>query len=197
MTAPLKNLLTEIRSCTACAAHLPHGVRPVVQASTHARILIAGQAPGRRVHESGIPFDDPSGDRLRMWLGVDRQTFYDPHKFAIVPMGFCFPGTGKSGDLAPRKECAPLWQDKLHAALPNIQLCLTIGLYAQAWHLGNKRERTLTQTVQNWQSFWPDVLPMPHPSPRNQMWLRKNEWFEADVIPVLQNRIRQLLQDPP
>ena len=197
MTAPLEKLLTEIRACTACAAHLPHGARPVVQASARAKVLIAGQAPGRRVQMSGIPFDDPSGDRLRMWLGVDRQTFYDPHNFAIVPMGFCFPGTGKSGDLAPRKECAPLWQDKLHAALPNIQLRLTIGLYAQKWHLGNKRARTLTATVKSWRSFWPDVLPMPHPSPRNQIWLRKNEWFEADVIPVLQSRIRQLLQDPP
>ncbi len=195
MDMPLDDLLTQIRACTVCAPYLPHVVRPVVQASKEACILIAGQAPGRRVHNSGIPFDDPSGDRLRQWLGVDRQTFYDPQKFAIVPMGFCFPGTGKSGDLPPRTECAPLWQDKLHAALPNIQLRLTIGQYAQNWHLGNRRARTLTDTVKNWRAFWPDILPIPHPSPRNQMWLRKNPWFEADVIPVLQTRLRQLLQD--
>ncbi len=193
---PLDDLLTQIRACTVCAAHLPHGVRPVVQASKEARILIAGQAPGRRVHNSGIPFDDLSGDRLRQWLGVDRQTFYDPRQFAIVPMGFCFPGTGKSGDFPPRTECAPLWQEKLYAALPNIQLRLTIGQYAQNWHLGNRRAHTLTDTVKNWRAFWPDILPMPHPSPRNQMWLRKNAWFETDVIPVLQTRLRQLLQDP-
>ncbi len=196
MPRKLPELLSQIRACTECAAHLLHGVRPVVQASSSAKILIAGQAPGRRVHESGIPFDDPSGDRLRGWLGVDRQTFYDPEKFAIVPMGFCYPGTGKSGDLAPRKECAPLWQDKLHAQLPNIQLRLTIGQYAQDWHLGKARERTLTATVKNWRAFWPDILPMPHPSPRNQIWLKKNPWFEAEVIPKLQERVRELLDYP-
>lgn len=189
----LDDLLARIRACTVCAAHLHHGVRPIVQASIRARILIAGQAPGRRVQISGIPFDDPSGDRLRQWLGVDRQTFYDPQKFAIVPMGFCYPGAGKSGDLPPRKECAPLWQEKLHAHLPNIQLRLTIGQYAQDWHLGKARKRTLTATVHNWRTFWPDVLPMPHPSPRNQIWLKKNPWFEGDVIPVLQARVLEIL----
>ncbi len=193
METGLDNLLAQIRACEACAPELAHGVRPVVQASIHAPILIAGQAPGRKVHESGMPFDDPSGDRLRRWLGVDRAAFYDSRKFAIIPMGFCYPGTGKSGDLPPRPECAPLWQDKLHAALPAIRLRLVIGQYAQAWHLGAARCRTLTATVQNWRAYWPHILPMPHPSPRNQLWLKKNPWFEADIIPVLQQRVAMLL----
>ncbi len=193
LAKPLSTLLGQIRACTVCESQLVHGVRPVLQASASARILIAGQAPGRRVHESGVPFDDPSGDRLRRWLGVDREAFYDPEKFAIVPMGFCYPGTGKSGDLPPRPECAPLWQDKLHRLLPNVRLTLTIGQYAQNWHLGDKRSKTLTATVQNWRNFWPDILPMPHPSPRNQIWLKKNPWFEGEVIPALQIQIQTLL----
>ena len=194
MAIDLDALLAQIRACTRCAPDLPHGVRPVVQASTGAPILIAGQAPGRKVHQSGLPFDDPSGDRLRRWLGVDRETFYDSRKFAIVPMGFCYPGTGKSGDLPPRPECAPLWQDKLQAALPAIRLRLAIGQYAQAWHLGAARGRTLTETVKTWRAHWPDILPMPHPSPRNQLWLKTNPWFEAEVIPVLQQRVAALLR---
>lgn len=193
MKTDLDALLAQIRACTACAPHLAHGVRPVVQAGAGAPILIAGQAPGRKVHMSGLPFDDPSGDRLRRWLDVDREAFYDSRKFAIVPMGFCYPGTGKGGDLPPRPECAPLWQDKLQAALPAIRLRLVIGQYALKWHLGDTRRRTLTETVKEWRQHWPDILPMPHPSPRNQLWLKKNPWFEAEIIPELQQRVAALL----
>jgi len=193
MKTGLDALLAQIRACTACAPHLAHGVRPVVQAGAGAPILIAGQAPGRKVHMSGLPFDDPSGDRLRRWLDVDREAFYDSRKFAIVPMGFCYPGTGKGGDLPPRPECAPLWQDKLQAALPAIRLRLVIGQYALKWHLGDTRRRTLTETVKEWRQHWPDILPMPHPSPRNQLWLKKNPWFEAEIIPELQQRVAALL----
>lgn len=156
-------------------------------------MLIASQAPGRLAHASGIPFDDPSGDRLRRWLGVDRQTFYDPTKFAIVPMGLCYPGTGASGDLAPRPECAVAWRGDLLAALPDLALTLVIGQYAHAWHLGATRKDSLTTTVAHWRDYWPAVLPMPHPSPRNSRWLARNPWFEAEVVPLLQARIRALL----
>ncbi|MFC0446290.1 uracil-DNA glycosylase family protein [Pseudidiomarina halophila] len=193
----LANLLTEVRACRHCEAELPCGPRPVVQASSSARILVAGQAPGRRVHASGLPFDDASGDRLRNWLGVDREAFYDPQKFAILPMGFCYPGTGKSGDLPPRPECAPLWRRRLLAELPKLELVLAIGQYAIRWHLydqglGSRRDN-LTQTVSRWREFWPHVLPMPHPSPRNNIWLKRNPWFEAEVVPELQQRVHLLL----
>lgn len=193
----LANLLTEVRACRYCEAELPRGPRPVVQASASARILVAGQAPGRRVHASGLPFDDASGDRLRSWLGVDRDAFYDPQKFAILPMGFCYPGTGKSGDLPPRPECAPLWRRRLLAELPKLELVLAIGQYAIRWHLydqglGSRRDN-LTQTVSRWREFWPHVLPMPHPSPRNNIWLKRNPWFEAEVVPELQRRVHLLL----
>lgn len=193
MSTSLRTLLSEVRSCTLCAQHLPLGPRPIVQCDRRAKILIAGQAPGRRVHESGIPFDDPSGDRLRSWLGVDRATFYDPCKFAIVPMGFCYPGTGKSGDLPPRKECADAWRKKLLAHLPNLEVSLLIGQYAIDWHLENHQRNTLTETVRAWKSFWPAILPLPHPSPRNNIWLKKNPWFEREVLGVLQQRIVTLL----
>ena len=194
MTHAFAKLCGQARGCTLCKADLPFGPRPVFQVHARARILIAGQAPGRRVHESGVPFDDPSGERLRLWLGVDRSVFYDATKFAIVPMGFCYPGTGKSGDLPPRPECAPTWRKPILAMLPNIQLTLAIGQYAIEWHLGGTRGKTLTETVQNWRAFWPEVLPLPHPSPRNNIWLRKNAWFEERVVPELQNQVVALLR---
>ncbi len=163
------------------------------QVHAQACILIAGQAPGRRVHESGVPFDDASGERLRVWLGVDRIAFYTATTFAILPMGFCYPGTAISGDLPPRPECAPAWRKPILAMLPNIQLTLAIGQYAIAWHLGDKAGPTLTDTVQNWRAFWPTVLPLPHPSPRNNIWLKKNAWFEAKIVPELQKRVATLL----
>ena len=182
------SLLREIRACSLCEEHLPQGPRPVVHAGTTARLLIAGQAPGRRVHESGVAWDDPSGDRLRDWLDVDKDTFYDESKIALVPMGFCYPGTGKSGDLPPRPECADAWRERLMAGMAQLELTLVIGQYAQAWHLP-KQEKTLTATVQNWQAYAPHVIPLPHPSPRNNLWLRKNPWFEAEVIPHLRERV--------
>lgn len=153
---------------------------------------MAGQAPGRRVHASGLPFDDPSGDRLRAWMGIDRETFYNPQQLAVVPMGFCYPGTGKSGDLPPRRECAATWRTPLLQGLKNLQLTLAIGQYALAWHLPDARG-SLTDIVRNWRRHWPHVLPMPHPSPRNNRWLRLNPWFEAEVIPALQARVAELL----
>jgi len=185
-------LFADVRACTLCAAHLPLGPRPVFQADPDAKILIAGQAPGAKVHASGIPFQDASGDRLRDWLGVDEQTFYDPKRIAILPMGFCYPGTGKSGDLPPRPECASAWRTKLMSMLGNIQLTLVIGQYAQAWHLGERQGPTLTDTVQAWRTYWPSCLPLPHPSPRNNIWLKRNPWFERDVLPPLRRKVRQL-----
>lgn len=189
----LRTLLPQVRACRICAAHLPLGPRPVLQIHASARILIAGQAPGRRVHESGIPFDDPSGDRLREWLGVDREEFYDPRKIAILPMGFCYPGTGPTGDLPPRPECAPAWREALLGSLPHLELTLVIGRYAQLYHLGPD-SGSLTDAVHDWRRFWPRVLPMPHPSPRNQRWLRDNPWFLTKVIPTLRRRVRTILR---
>ena len=183
------------RACRLCAADLPLGPRPIFQIDPAARILIAGQAPGRRVHETGVPFDDPSGERLRAWMGVDAATFYDPRGIAILPMGFCYPGTGKSGDLPPRPECAVEWREKLLALMPAVELTLLIGQYAIDWRLRTGRIETLTQTVQNWKPFWPALLPLPHPSPRNNIWLNKNAWFEAEIVPMLQHRIKYLLSD--
>ena len=189
----LTALLDEVRGCRICAAHLPLGPRPVFQVEPCARVLIAGQAPGRKVHETGVPFDDPSGDRLREWMGVDRPTFYAPDKIAILPMGFCYPGAGKSGDLPPRKECAEAWRTTLLGVMPRIALTLVIGQYAQDWHLGGRQKASLTETVRNWREFWPDVLPLPHPSPRNNIWLRRNPWFEGEVLGLLRARIAALL----
>lgn len=186
-------LVARVRRCTLCAEHLPLGPRPVVQLSETSRILVVGQAPGRRVHETGLPFNDPSGDRLRSWMGVTRDTFYDESELAILPMGFCYPGTGKSGDLPPRPECAPAWREALLARLTNIELTLVIGQYAHAWHLPGPR-RSVTDNVRNWRSVWPVMLPLPHPSPRNNLWLRKNPWFEQEIIPTLQRRIGCILR---
>jgi uracil-DNA glycosylase len=190
LTLPL--LLKEVRHCTICAPHLAHGVRPVLQVDARARILVAGQAPGRKVHASGVPFDDASGERLRDWMGVDRHVFYDAAQVAILPMGFCYPGTGKSGDLAPRKECAPQWRAPLVATMPNIELILVIGQYAIDWHLPQCAGKTLTETVGDWRTHWPRVLPLPHPSPRNNIWLKANPWFVSDVVPVLQARVAEI-----
>ncbi len=189
----LDTLVAAVRACTVCAPHLPLGPRPVLQVHPAARILIAGQAPGRKVHESGVPFDDASGERLRQWMGVTRETFYDASCIAILPMGFCFPGTGRSGDLPPRSECAPLWRQGLLDQMKRIELTLVIGDYAQRWHLPDAESKNVTDTVAAWRTQWPAVLPMPHPSPRNNIWLKINPWFVADVVPALQSRVAALL----
>jgi len=193
-TDSLTSLLAEIRACQLCVAHLQDGPRPVLQASTSSRLLIVSQAPGRKVHTTGIPFNDVSGDRLRHWLGVDRETFYDAKRIAIVPMGFCFPGSGRSGDLPPRPECAPAWHPRLLPLLKQVQLTLAIGQYAQAGVLGEQRGVSLTETMQAWRKHLAHgVLPLPHPSPRNQLWLKRNPWFEAELLPVLRERIKHVL----
>ncbi len=197
---PLKNLVEDIQGCALCESHLPHGVRPVVQLAQSAKILIIGQAPGRRVHESGIPWDDPSGDRLREWMQVTKDLFYDPNQIAIMPMGFCYPGTGKTGDLPPRKECATTWHDLILKKLPNVQLTLLIGQYAQKYYLKPlepkiNKNLSLTERVRAWENYLPKYLPMPHPSPRNQIWLKKNSWFESDVVPYLQQKIASALRE--
>jgi len=192
-TESINGLVTEVRACTICEPHLPNGVRPVLQVNSDAKILIAGQAPGRRVHATGIPFDDPSGDRLRDWMGVTREQFYNPQLFAIVPMGFCYPGTGNSGDLPPRPECAATWRARLLRQLPRIETTLVIGKYAHDYHFG-KSNLTVTRLVENWQQHWPRRLPLPHPSPRNNIWLKKNPWFETKVVPVIRARITHLLK---
>ena len=186
-------LLAEIRACQLCAGQLPLGARPVLQASPSARILIAGQAPGRKVHETGIPFDDASGDRLRAWLGIDRATFYDAGQVAILPMGFCYPGTGRSGDLPPRPECAVAWREKVLKRLRKVELTLLVGQYALDWHLGERGQGSLTETVRAWRDYAPGLLPLPHPSPRNQLWLKRNPWFEAEVLPELRARVAAIL----
>ena len=192
-TESLNGLVTEVRACTICEPHLPNGVRPVLQVNSDAKILIAGQAPGRRVHATGIPFDDPSGDRLRDWMGVTREQFYNPQLFAIVPMGFCYPGTGNSGDLPPRPECAATWRARLLRQLPRVETTLVIGKYAHDYHFG-KSNLTVSRLVENWQQHWPRRLPLPHPSPRNNIWLKKTPWFEMMVVPVIRARITHLLK---
>ena len=190
--ASFSSLLTEVRACTICAAHLPLGPRPVLQLHPNAKILIAGQAPGKKVHETGVPFDDASGNRLRDWLGVTRDVFYDPEQIAILPMGFCFPGSGKSGDLPPRLECAPAWREPLLAHLGHLEMTLVLGKYAQVYHFG-KSGTSLTDLVKSWRDHWPERVPLPHPSPRNNFWLRRNPWFEAELLPVLKNRVSEVL----
>lgn len=205
--ARLETLRRAIAACTICrdmpargaADRLPHAPRPVAVISSRARILIAGQAPGLRVHESGLPFDDASGDRLRQWLAVDRPAFYDRDRFAIVPMGFCFPGyDAGGGDLPPRRECAPAWRRGALDAMPQIELVLAIGHYAQAWHLGKARMASMTETVAAWRAYLvpdsgPAILPLPHPSWRNSGWLKRHPWFEADLVPELRNRVKSLI----
>jgi uracil-DNA glycosylase len=191
---PLDALLREVRACRLCEPHLPLGPRPVLRADARARVLIVGQAPGTKVHATGIPWNDPSGDRLREWLQVDRDTFYDEHRFAIIPTGLCYPGRGRSGDLPPRPECAPRWHPPLRALLPRIELTLLVGQYAQAYYLGARRRRTLTETVHAWRGYLPEFLPVPHPSPRNTHWLQVNPWFAADVLPHLRALVHELIR---
>ncbi len=199
MAPSLIKLLKEIRSCDICVeaplkTPLPHDPRPVVQASKSARLGVFGQAPGNLVHQTGVPFNDPSGERLREWMGVTREEFYDERRIAIIPMGFCFPGNdAKGGDLPPRKECAPAWRVRLMEALPNIETVILVGGYAQKWHLGKSAKKTLTETVADWRDFTPAFFPTPHPSWRNTGWLKKNPWFETDLLPVLKRRVRRLL----
>ena len=190
----LKTLLAEIRSCRECEPHLSLGPRPILSAHRNSKILIVGQAPGKRVHQSGVPWDDPSGVRLRDWLRISETDFYDASKIAIVPMGFCYPGTGKSGDLPPRPECAPLWHEQLLNELKNVKLRLLVGNYAQAYVLGNSKKSTLTETVRCWKEYRPSAIPLPHPSPRNNIWLKKNPWFEEEVLPYLRRRIKKIFQ---
>ena len=185
-------LKSTIRACTVCH-DLVDGIRPVVQFSRESTILLVGQAPGRKVHETGIPFNDPSGERLRAWMGVDKNVFYSDKTFAIVPMGFCFPGTGRSGDLPPRKECMVTWRQQVMAQLVNIKLTVVIGRYAMDYHLPDRQQKSVTEAVAHWQQYWPDIIPLPHPSPRNNRWLKNNPWFEHDVLPELKKRIASLL----
>ena len=187
----LEQLLAEVRACRACAGALPLGPRPVLQVAPTARILVASQAPGTRVHASGIPFDDPSGVRLREWMGVSDEEFYDPAKIAIIPMGLCYPGRSGGGDAAPRRECAPLWRDRLLAQLPKLELTLLIGTYAQSHVFG---AGAMTERVRNFADHLPDHFPLPHPSWRSRLWAAKNPWFEAEVLPALRTRIRRLLE---
>lgn len=191
----LEDLLREVRACTVCAAYLPHPPKPVLRAASTARILIVGQAPGRRVHETGIPWNDPSGERLRNWMQLSRDTFYDEQRIAIIPTAFCYPGTGRSGDLPPRPECAPLWHPRLRAALPNVRLTLLVGSYAQACYLGARAHRTLTETVHHYRDYLPEYLPLPHPSWHNQQWLLRNPWFAQEVLPLLQSRLAVLMDE--
>ena len=189
----LSETLKRVRACEHCVEHLPFGARPVLQLGVEAKVLIVAQAPGSKVHATGIPFNDPSGDRLRIWMGVEKAQFYDANQIAILPMGFCYPGKGKSGDLPPRKECAELWHDQLLAMMPNIELTLIVGQYAIAWHLPETKKQSLTNTVKAWREYWPRQLPLPHPSPRNNIWLKRNDWFEGEIIPSLQKRVTSLL----
>ena len=194
MDTCLKQLLREVRRCEICAAHLPFGPRPVLAAGATARILIVGQAPGRRVHQSGVPWDDPSGNRLREWMGVTEEEFYDADRIALIPMGFCYPGSGPSGDLPPRPECADTWHERLLQLLPSVQLTLLLSRYAQARYLERDKKSSLTATVKAWREFRPRYIPLPHPSPRNNIWLRKNPWFADDVLPYLRRRVRRILR---
>ncbi|HEU4958926.1 MAG TPA: uracil-DNA glycosylase family protein [Sphingomonas sp.] len=192
MPDPLEQLLDEIRACRSCA-DLPRGPRPVLQAGASAKLRIVGQAPGRKVHETGIPWDDASGERLRSWLGLTPAHFYDPAKVAIIPMGFCYPGKAASGDNPPRRECAPRWHARLAAQLPDIGLTVLVGHYALAHYLGARRKPTLTETVRAWADYLPSGwLPLPHPSPRNQPWLARNRWFEAELVPEIRAAVRSL-----
>jgi uracil-DNA glycosylase len=188
----LQALLTAVRKCRVCEDQLPLGPRPVLRVGEKARILVVGQAPGVRVHTTGIPGDDPSGVRLRAWMGLDTDRFYDESEIAIIPMGYCYPGRGNGGDLPPRRECATLWLDHLLARLPRIELTLLIGLHAQRHFLGSRRKRSLTETTKAWREFGPKYLPLPHPSPRNTPWFQRNPWFEHELLPVLRERVKSL-----
>ncbi len=189
----MKKLLSEIKACEVCKEHLSLGPRPVVSAHPKAKVVIIGQAPGTKVHASGIPWDDASGKQLRKWLDITDDLFYDETKIAIVPMGFCYPGKGKTGDLPPRPECAPLWHQQLFDYMPDLELIILIGQYAQKYYLGKENKSTLTETVRTYHEYLPKFLPLPHPSPRNRFWLTKNPWFDNDVVPVLQHKVKEVL----
>ncbi|MEQ9811707.1 MAG: uracil-DNA glycosylase family protein [Azospirillaceae bacterium] len=194
MSGALDRVAGEARACRICAPHLPLGPRPVFRVSPGARLLIIGQAPGTRVHDSGVPWDDRSGDRLREWLRLDPETFYDVGRVAIVPMGFCYPGRDKAGgDAPPRPECAPAWHPRLLPLMPAVGLTLLVGSYAQAHYLGRRRQKTMTETVRRFEDYLPAFLPLPHPSWRNTAWLKKNPWFEADLLPLLRRRVAGLV----
>lgn len=189
----MQSLLSEIKSCTVCEPHLALGARPVLRAQSSSKIVIIGQAPGTKVHASGIPWDDQSGKQLRLWMGIDSDKFYDTASIAIIPMGFCYPGKGKSGDLPPRAECAPLWHERLFNLLPNVELILLIGQYAQKYYLKEKMKKNLTETVKCYKDYLPRYLPLPHPSPRNRFWVKKNQWFEDRIVPELQLKVHELI----
>lgn len=188
----MNKLLEKIRDCKVCLPHLEYGVNPVISASPESKIIVIGQAPGRIVHNTGIAWNDKSGDNLRKWLGVDKAAFYDNNIFALMPMGFCYPGKGKSGDLAPRKECAPLWHDVLLTMMEKKQLILLIGQYAQHYYLQDRVAATLTETVRHFTDYLPEYFPLPHPSPRNNIWQAKNDWFGEEVLPVLKERVKEI-----
>ncbi|ARV09785.1 IclR family transcriptional regulator [Winogradskyella sp. PC-19] len=189
----MKNLLKEISQCTICKAYLPLGPRPVVTANINSKIIIIGQAPGTKVHESGIPWDDQSGKKLRQWLNVTDEQFYNTENFAIIPMGFCYPGKGKTGDLPPRPECAPQWHQLLLDKMPNVELVILVGAYAQKYYLKDKAKRTLTETVGEYKSYLPKYFPIAHPSPTNRFWRAKNPWFEELIVAELQKKVREIL----
>lgn len=189
----MDKLLNDIADCTVCSDYLPLGPRPIVACSPSSKIVIVGQAPGLKVHKSGIPWDDKSGDRLREWMGINKDTFYNPAKVAIIPMGFCYPGRGKSGDLPPRVECAPLWHHLLFEMMEDVKLTLLVGQYAQKYYLKDTVKATLTETVRNYTEYLPDFLPIPHPSPRNNIWLKKNAWFETELVPKLSQTVKECI----
>ncbi len=188
----MEQLLSEIRACTVCKPYLEAGPRPIVSASPLSKLIIIGQAPGSRVHKTGVPWDDPSGVNLRKWLGLEEEIFYNPDLVALIPMGFCYPGKGKSGDLPPRPECAPLWHQKLWEHMPKASLTLLVGQYAQKYYLGEQAQKTLTARVKNFTEYLPQFIPLPHPSPRNNIWQKKNPWFGEEVLPILQKRIQEI-----
>jgi uracil-DNA glycosylase len=190
----MEKLLQQIKKCRACEKYLESGVNPIISASSKSKIVIVGQAPGRIVHNTSIPWNDKSGDNLRSWLGIDKPTFYNADVIALMPMGFCYPGTGKTGDLPPRPECAPLWHTKLLAKMPDVKLILLIGQYAQNYYLGDKTKSTLTESVRNFKSYLPQYFLLPHPSPRNNIWQAKNDWFGSEVLPELKKQIHKILK---
>lgn len=190
----MQKLLAEIRSCEVCKAHMPLGPRPIVAAHRNAKVVIIGQAPGTKVHQTGVPWDDPSGRQLRSWLGVSDEVFYDEKQIALLPMGFCYPGKGKSGDLPPRPECAPLWHQVLFDRMPNLELIVLVGSYAQKYYLKHNFEKNLTETVRGYRKYLPKYFPLPHPSPRNRFWLSKNPWFEKEVLPTLKETVAVTLK---
>jgi len=190
----MEKLLKEISNCIICKEYLPLGINPVLTIHPKSRIVIIGQAPGRIVHETGIPWDDKSGERLRDWLGIDKSVFYNPEIVALIPMGFCYPGKGKSGDLPPRKECAPAWHKKLFDKLQNVELTILIGTYALDYYLKEEKLPTLTETVKNFDRYLPNHFVLPHPSPRNNIWLKKNPWFERELLPKLRENMIRILK---